>query len=237
MNCPNNWLKKGCTGNNVLSLQKLINQKKIANLKEDGIFGSQTETGVLLLQDRAGITKDGIVGPETTTALIYYTPGLHKISKLIYDRQNNAYSCGDSALKMAASCYGLNLNEEWLMKVAYTTSTNGTSVSGLLDAIKQINNKYKTNFQPLNTDILPWTTILNYIRQGIPILARHESFLRPGKGEHWTVIQGINLDNQTVGLADPSYSSNYRVIKLSELKKRLQFSKNKGISKPLIVLK
>ena len=237
MQCKDNWLYKNCRGENVKTLQKLINATKLYTVAVDGWFYTQTETVLKKIQDLLWITVDGIAGDQTIGQLKIFPVGLQKIKNLIYDRQNNAYSCGDSALKMAASVYGLNLDENWLMQVAYTNSTNGTNISGLLNAINEVNKKYNTAFSPLNTGKMPLATLANYIKNGNPILARVESFLRPGVGEHWVTIQGINLNNQTIGLADPSYSGNYRIITLSDFKKRIQFVINKGHDKPLIVLK
>ena len=237
MQCKDNWLYKNCRGENVKTLQRLINATKLFTVAVDGWFYTQTETVLKKTQYILWIIVDGIAGDQTIGQLKIFPVGLQKIKNLIYDRQNNAYSCGDSALKMAASVYGLNLDENWLMQVAYTNSTNGTNISGLLNAINEVNKKYNTAFSPLNTGKMPLATLANYIKNGNPILARVESFLRPGVGEHWVTIQGINLNNQTIGLADPSYSGNYRIITLSDFKKRIQFVINKGHDKPLIVLK
>lgn len=236
MVCKDNWLYKGCKGENVKVLQRLINATKLYTLAVDGWFYTQTETVLKKIQDLLWITVDGIAGDQTIGQLKIFPVGLQKIKNLIYDRQNNAYSCGDSALRMACSVYGLDVNEEWLMNVAWTTSTNGTSIAGLINAISQVNKKYVKNFKPVNSGKMPLATLANYIKQGKPILVRLESFLNPGKGEHWVTIQGINLNNQTIGLADPSYSGNYRITTLPDFKKRVQYVLNKGHDKPFIVL-
>lgn len=236
MECKDNWLKKDCKGENVKTLQRLINATKLYTVAVDGWFYTQTETVLKKIQDLLWITVDGIAGDQTIGQLKIFPVGLQKIKNLIYDRQNNAYSCGDSALRMACSVYGLDVNEEWLMNVAWTTSTNGTSIAGLINAISQVNKKYGKNFKPVNSGKMPLATLANYIKQGKPILVRLESFLNPGKGEHWVTIQGINLNNQTIGLADPSYSGNYRITTIPDFKKRVQYVLNKGHDKPFIVL-
>lgn len=63
-------LKRGSTGNDVKTLQK--NLKKLGYYKSgsvDGIFGPLTDTAVRQFQRAAGITVDGIVGPQTRAAL------------------------------------------------------------------------------------------------------------------------------------------------------------------------
>lgn len=63
-------LYKGCTGSDVKTLQK--NLKKLGYYQSgavDGIFGSMTDTAVRQFQRAAGIKVDGIVGPQTRSAL------------------------------------------------------------------------------------------------------------------------------------------------------------------------
>ena len=60
----------GCTGNDVKTLQK--NLKTLGYYKSgsvDGSFGPLTQTAVKQFQRAAGITVDGIVGPQTRAAL------------------------------------------------------------------------------------------------------------------------------------------------------------------------
>lgn len=56
-------LKKGYTGKDVKTLQKLL------HLHEDGIFGKLTEEAVMEFQREHGLTDDGIVGDETWAAM------------------------------------------------------------------------------------------------------------------------------------------------------------------------
>lgn len=63
-------LYKGCTGSDVKTLQKKL--KKLGYYQSgavDGIFGSMTDTAVRQFQRAAGIKVDGIVGPQTRSAL------------------------------------------------------------------------------------------------------------------------------------------------------------------------
>ena len=64
----NRNLKKGCKGDDVRELQKLIN-KAGDNIAVDGNFGSKTRAAVIAYQKRKGLKKDGIAGRNTVTAL------------------------------------------------------------------------------------------------------------------------------------------------------------------------
>lgn len=65
--CFNRELKKGCKGDDVIALQKLLN--KYDNIAEDGDFGTKTKAAVIAFQKKKGLKADGIAGEKTITAL------------------------------------------------------------------------------------------------------------------------------------------------------------------------
>ena len=62
-------LKKGCKGDDVKYIQKLLNDKYKFGLAEDGIYGSKTVKAVKELQRVARLDVDGKVGKQTATFL------------------------------------------------------------------------------------------------------------------------------------------------------------------------
>jgi peptidoglycan hydrolase-like protein with peptidoglycan-binding domain len=61
-------LRQGDTGGEVFVLQYLLNGRGAA-ITVDGIFGVGTRSAVVAYQDSRGLTKDGVVGPNTWTSL------------------------------------------------------------------------------------------------------------------------------------------------------------------------
>lgn len=62
-------IQQGATGTDVETVQGLCGARGWP-VKIDGIFGPDTDNAVKLVQGYAGITADGIVGPETWPALL-----------------------------------------------------------------------------------------------------------------------------------------------------------------------
>ena len=62
-------LQFGHKGEDVLNLQKILNQKGYYNYNLDGIYGKITEKAVINFQIDNGIRIDGIAGPETQRTL------------------------------------------------------------------------------------------------------------------------------------------------------------------------
>lgn len=65
-----NYLQKGDTGPQVLTLQALLNEFNSAGLAVDGGFGSATYQAVLDYQRSRHLAVDGVVGAETWTRLL-----------------------------------------------------------------------------------------------------------------------------------------------------------------------
>ena len=65
-------LKKGSKGNTVKALQILLagNGCSVGKYGVDGDFGGDTEAAVLKFQGKKGLTKDGVAGPATWSALL-----------------------------------------------------------------------------------------------------------------------------------------------------------------------
>ena len=65
-----NELKKGSKGNQVKTLQRLLNAVNSANLYIDGSFGDKTLQAVKAYQKKKGLYVDGIVGVKTWNSLL-----------------------------------------------------------------------------------------------------------------------------------------------------------------------
>ena len=78
---PNTVLRQGSRGNDVLTLQYILNviaqfYPVIPSVTQDGIFGSGTNQAVIAFQQMMQLTPDGIVGPATWQALYDVVQGI-----------------------------------------------------------------------------------------------------------------------------------------------------------------
>lgn len=81
---PNSVLRLGSSGQDVITLQYLLNvaaefNSAIPAPRQDGIFGSGTQQSVRAFQSAAGLTPDGIVGALTWQALYDTYLGLNNV--------------------------------------------------------------------------------------------------------------------------------------------------------------
>jgi len=232
INCSGIWLKKGSKGTLVKTLQEDLNNKGISksaingSLATDGSFGSVTETVVKYAQEKVlKTTKDGIVGPETCEALNAYkasstnTTGLVTIN-YTEDRQDTSYTCGPSSWKMAASHYGLNVDEIWLGKQIGADPKSGTSVQNMVYGATVINKQYGSKLSAKSEVFSSWETLKGYLSKGYPVILRIQSFINPNGGEHYVLLYGIDITGGNAYLGDPSYGK--RVISLTGLRERIR---------------
>ena len=62
-------IRRGARGDRVKDIQRALNDKGFGQVGVDGIFGKGTELAVKRFQKASGLGVDGIVGPNTMTAL------------------------------------------------------------------------------------------------------------------------------------------------------------------------
>ena len=60
----------GSRGNQVKTLQAVLNGRYGCNLAVDGVFGNDTKYCVGLFQSKHGLANDGVVGPATWRKLL-----------------------------------------------------------------------------------------------------------------------------------------------------------------------
>ena len=80
---PDSVLRQGSRGNDVLTLQYILNvisqfYPNIPSISQDGIFGSGTNQAVIAFQQMMQLTPDGIVGPATWQALYDVLQGIQE---------------------------------------------------------------------------------------------------------------------------------------------------------------
>lgn len=102
-------VKKGSKGEDVKTLQMMLNAVDNAGLDTDGIFGSGTQTAVKKFQKANGLDADGIVGAKTWAALEskYNAASDLKIAAGNYDpvsiKQGGSYSINGKILPLPRS--------------------------------------------------------------------------------------------------------------------------------------
>ncbi|MGW3661314.1 penicillin-insensitive murein endopeptidase [Streptomyces sp. NPDC005151] len=65
-------VREGDSGPEVKAVQSLLNAKRGTGLTVDGVLGSGTASAVRAFQSHAGLTADGIVGPDTWRNLLWH---------------------------------------------------------------------------------------------------------------------------------------------------------------------
>ena len=63
-------LSLGSQGDVVKSIQRLLNVSEENNIKEDGIYGTETYNAIIKYQAKNGLKQDGIVGKQTVAKLL-----------------------------------------------------------------------------------------------------------------------------------------------------------------------
>lgn len=63
-------VQSGSTGEAVKALQRQLNEKRLAGLAVDGVFGASTKAALVAYQRHAGLAQTGVVGPMTWRYLI-----------------------------------------------------------------------------------------------------------------------------------------------------------------------
>ncbi len=177
--------------------------------------------------------------PITTFQGILSSQGLKidtwvTVKNLSYYYQTTSYTCGPSSLKMVFSNYGMNLTEMGLASYAGSNSVDGTTTAGMLNAVKDVNQKYGTNFKAWSSSFtsVGWTGLEKYLANNEPVILHIKSFLDADSG-HYVVLTGINFRSGLVQIADPSYG--YRTMSLSALESRINWIVSTGrASTPLI---
>lgn len=133
------------------------------------------------------------------------TLGWTSLSHYTYHHQTTEYTCGPSSLKMALSCYNLNISESWLAKAAKSNYNTGTSQSGMIAAVEAVNADYGTKFYTKMEKFTGWNVIQSYLARGVPVIVRVLSWL-DSYSTHYVLITGINLQTGKVRLGDSSYN-------------------------------
>ena len=99
-------LSWGSQGTEVVTIQKALNNHGYWCGETDGIFGPQTYTAVVKFQKTKGLNVDGIVGPNTKTAL-----GLNANSNATPSRSGSSVNRGKTLTMIATAydpCYQCN---------------------------------------------------------------------------------------------------------------------------------
>jgi peptidoglycan hydrolase-like protein with peptidoglycan-binding domain len=223
-------------GEIIKDIQDMFNTKGISkkcigtNLAVDGKFESVSTKVTNCFQGIVGIAQDGVFYLQTLTGLVSYNStstsaknttsnGVVTIS-YAEDRQDTAYTCGPSSLKMALSHYGLNVDEIWIGRKAGTTSTAGTSVENMVNVIKVINSTYGTSFKARSEGFSSWETLKGYLSKGYPVVLRVQSWIHPNGGEHYVLLYGLDITGGKAYLGDPSYGK--RTVTLADIRERIR---------------
>ncbi len=127
-------LREGSSGESVRELQRMLKSAGFLAGSVDGKFGPQTEKAVKALQDKYGLTVDGIAGPVTMKKL-------SEISKAQSSSNSNLLKTGSSGAEVK------KLQQALKEKGFYSKNCDGVFGQGTLAAVKafQLKNGLKAD--------------------------------------------------------------------------------------------
>lgn len=242
-------VKDGVIGNQtrkeiIKDFQDFCNQKGISKaalngltLKVDGVDGEVTEDVIFYIQRQNGLLQDKLLGSVTLKAMASMVARPSTVggwTRVYYTKssQSTGYTCGPASLRMGYSIYGLNISETWLKEKADADKDNGTSIEGMLAAVKAVNMAYNQNFKARNESFKSWETFKNYLANNNIVILRTKSWKT--NGEHYTLLTGIHQTStgvyDYVELGDPS-NGGYRLTTTTDL-----LTKIKGVSVASVIV-
>lgn len=135
----------------------------------------------------------------------YYYKGETKILEFPELRQTYNYDCGASALQSILIYYGYNVREDEIMKIAGTTSENGTSPAGIEKIAKKYGLKVHKDVNMTVNDLI------HYIDRGYPVMMPIQAWPEDSEDMdysldmddgHWVICIGYSPDK--LYFEDPS---------------------------------
>ena len=132
-------------------------------------------------------------------------------------RQTYEYDCGASAVEAILDYYGIDMREEKIMKTAGTTK-NGTSIKGIIKALKKYRLKVKSGEMTISQ-------IKRYIDNKIPVILMLQAWTKKKKPDwekdwidgHYVIV--IGYDGHKFYFEDPA-SASRTYLTYNELDKR-----------------
>ena len=129
-------------------------------------------------------------------------------------RQIYDHDCGANALQGILAYYGIELNEETVMKYAKTNKKDGTSSTNICRTLKKFKLKYKAKSMDINE-------VKDFIDKKVPVLIvlqawkeKNNDYENEYKHGHWVVA--IGYDKNRIIFEDPG-SFNRTFLKKREL--------------------
>ena len=200
---------------------------------------------ILVLNVNTLVTANNNIQPSNNVNIVFnelinpitYLDRWISLKNITFYHQTTNYTCGPSSLKIALSNYGINLQEMKLAKYSNTNPYNGTNHTGLINAIKQVNTKYKTHYHlnEVNFTSTGWNGVRQHLLHNQPVILHIQSFLYPNTCGHYVVLIGINMNKKLVKIADPSAPKGYRILTFNQLKTRMDWIVNTGRANRVIL--
>lgn len=161
--------------------------------------------------------------------------GWVSLKSVTYTHQSTGYTCGPTSLKMALSDYGMNLGEMNLASYAGSSSSSGTTHSGLIKAVQTVDLNYNKHFVSWDETFSSrgWNGLqYMYISRNTPVILHIHSFLHADSG-HFVLLTAINAKLKEVRLYDPSYG--VRTVSFSEMESRMNWIVSTGRSSKTVI--
>lgn len=106
-------LRRGSSGDDVITLQKKLKSWGYYDGAVDGVFGSRTEAAVKYFQSKNGLTADGVVGEATARAL-----GMRLSGGASSSSQSSGTTASGDTYLLAQCIYGEGRGESYKGQVA-----------------------------------------------------------------------------------------------------------------------